>query len=102
MIGYKIAAAALRKTAAEEPGANAQDLEAKARLYDILGGLTEKETAFLFDSGAFNDIVQGYVLMMLDKWPEAEQEVKEAAADELRALFDEVNAEQAREYYKSH
>lgn len=102
MIGYKIMAMALRKTAAEEPGANVQDLEAKARLYDFLGGLTEKDIAFLFDSGAFNEIAKGYITMLVDGWQDISEEKKDAARAELSGLFDEVNAAQALAYYKSH
>lgn len=101
MNGFKIAAAALRQAAKEEPAANAKDLEAKARLYDIVGELSDSEHAMMFDSGAFNDIVRGYVGMLLDGWQDVGEEKKDSARAELSGLFDEVSAAQALAYYRS-
>lgn len=101
MNGYQITAANCRQAALKAKTETEREaLETKARMYDIVGNLSDKEQAILFDSGAFNDIVQGYVRLLFDSWEEAEEEIKEAAAADLAGLFDTVTAAQAREHYK--
>jgi hypothetical protein len=97
-IGYKVLAVATRKMAK----AGMMDLaaaEKKARLYDFLATCDKADIYTLFDSSAFNEIVQGYVSAMLDGWPEVEEETREAARDDLRRLFDSMTAEQAATYH---
>lgn len=101
MNGYKILAETHRR-AAEAAGSETERKaqEEQAKVLDIVGDLTDREKGLLFDTGAFNEIVQGYVRMMFDSWDEVEQEVKETAAAELRGLFDRVKAKDAAAYFK--
>lgn len=97
-IGYKVLAVATRKMAKAgemDPAA----AEKKARLYDFLATCDKADIYTLFDSSAFNSIVQGYVAALLDEWPEVEEETKEAARGDLARLFDTMTAEQAATYH---
>ena len=97
-IGYKVLAATTRQMAKAgkmDPAA----AEKKARLYDFLATCDKADIYALFDSSAFNSIVQGYVAAMLDEWPETEEETKEAAREDLARLFDTMTAEQAANYH---
>lgn len=101
MNGFQILAESHRRVAGKtESEAERKILEEYAKALEIAGDLTDREKERLFDTGIFNDIVQGYVRMMLDKWDEVGEEVKEAAEEELRGLFDRVKANKAAAYFK--
>ena len=101
MNGYKVLADSHRKAAAETKSeTERRQMEEQAKVLDIVGDLTDRERGLLFDTGAFNDIVQGYVRMMFDSWDAAEDDIKEDAADDLRKLFDTVKAKDAAAYFK--
>ena len=51
---------------------------------------SEEEINAMFDSGMFNEIIKGYVQMVLDGKGSIEQ------------LLDEVQSGEARTYYKTH
>lgn len=69
-------------------------IEEKLAAMRILNGRSEDELDALFDTGAFNDIVRGYLFLVL-RGCDLEKQVP-AAMDELRYLFDTVSACEAR------
>lgn len=98
--GYEIAAESCRRAQARARSEEErQELEAKARAFDTVAGLTDADKCRLFDTGAFNFILQGYVRMLFDSWEEAEEEVKEAAENGIAGLLEEKTAAQALAYY---
>lgn len=65
----------------------------------LLNGRSEEEVNALFDTGAFNDIVRGYLSLVL-RGCEQEKLIP-AAMDELAYLFDTVSACEARKAWIS-
>lgn len=98
MNGYKIAADSYRAIIDREnpAGEVLEEMNRKIKALDIMAD-TDRLTQYeLFNSGAFNDIVKGYVLKAL-------KENNNASCTELlqtiQSLFDEMTAEQAEQFY---
>ena len=99
MNGYTMQAKGCRKKLQELPaGPTREELESKAHIYELLAGLSEKEKEILFDSGAYNDICQGFLLLALDQ-AGASTEAKESAQEALKVIFDSTGAAEARARY---
>ena len=63
---------------------------------------TDTQTQFeLFNTGGFNSICKGYLIMCLDNIG-VDPDTRTQAAAEIGALFDTVGAEKAEQYYKEH
>ncbi len=82
----------LRKNKGDE-GMSAHIVE-KLVAMNQLNGRNESELDALFDTGAFNDIVRGYLFLVL-RGCDMEKQVP-AAMEELKYLFDTVSACEAR------
>jgi len=81
--------------------ANTQDAmqtEKKILALDIMADLDPGTQKELFNSGAFNDVVRGYVKMAMDNI-DMSQSTQQAVIDDLNILFDEMTAAEAEEYY---
>ena len=62
------------------------------KIFEMVGKLTEEEICLLFDTGAFNEIVKGYVSRALDE-AKVGEENHAKVMEELRWLFDTTGAE---------
>jgi hypothetical protein len=78
-----------------------EDIKKKIRAFEIMAN-TDRQTQFeLFNTGGFNDICKGFLLMAADK-AQADKETASRILSALTGLFDEMSAEQAEQYYKNH
>lgn len=59
-----------------------------------------EEVYHLFDSGIFNSITKGFVLMSMDEM-DVDRNTKCNILMKLSELFDDVYAEDAEEYYRN-
>ena len=63
--GYRLTAEAYKKELDNTPAEYRADLQAKIKALEYLAGADDAEIYALFDSGAFNNIVKGYVRLAL-------------------------------------
>ncbi len=74
------------------------EIKDKIRVYDTLAPLEDDDVYTIFDSGIFNDIVKGYIKILVDEYIENEE-----TADEMlsaaEVIFDETGAREAEEYW---
>ncbi len=61
---------------------------------------TEDEINAMADTGMFNSIIQGYMIATLKQLDYKQNDI-EAAVDALTAILDNMDAEEARQLYKS-
>lgn len=61
----------------------ADELRANIRVYETLTTFDKKDFYRAFDSGAFNDIIKGYIAIMFDTWKGSEDMLTIAAAEKL-------------------
>lgn len=100
MNGYKIHADAYRKVLADEnpTGEAKAEMERRITALDIMAN-TDRPTQFeIFNTGGFNDVCKGYLLMALRNIG-VDPDTQKAALAELRALFDTVTAGAAEQFY---
>ena len=101
MNGYQMTADSYRTLLEREKDIDRASIERKIKALDFLATATEEERLELFNSGAFNDVVKGYMEMAVDNM-ELEDEVRQGLLNELHYLFDTVGAKQAKDYYNNH
>ena len=74
------------------------DEQKKARIADFLASCDKADICYLFDSTAFNEIVQSYVFMgisTLVREKNLTEKQAEAIQKALKTAFDEMNSSQA-------
>lgn len=107
MNSFEIMATTARKAAARlSPEADSERvaLEASAEVYDYMAKLEKQDFYAMFDSGAFNDIMRGYLVAAYDDMEKA-SDPKVQRTQFLYALDEklkEFSAVQAEAYYKKH
>lgn len=62
---------------------------------------SKKELDAMFDSGVFNELVKGYMVMTLDK-NDVERNLVMEHLKCLDMIFSEVSASEIREFYKNY
>lgn len=77
------------------PEETKEDLRRKISALRTVAGKDEKETAALFDTGAFNQICMGYLKKALDNCGIREEQ-KAGIMSELHWLFDTMSAAEAQ------
>ena len=87
----------------------AAELQANIRVFETLATFDKKDFYRAFNSGAFNDIVKGYIAIMFDAWRESEQRDTRRAAEKLTdkaaeysgLVLEWYNAEEAETRYNT-
>lgn len=100
MNGYELHSNSYKQYLSDHPEITQERKEAiegKIKALDFLATATDREALELFNSGAFNDVVTGYIKMAADNI-ELKEETLQELLDEIKNLFDVVEAEQARQY----
>lgn len=69
-------------------------LKSHIKIFDFLATCEDWERLMLFDSSAFNDIVEGYVLLCGDKLGYSQKQKSELTTT-LRGLFDSTDSSNA-------
>lgn len=95
MNGYK-ALSDMYKRRLSDKTDNAAELKRKIKALEILAESDKKEQYELFNSGAFNDIVKGYILLAIN-----ETGIDKSILDTVSELLNTTSAEQAETYYKN-
>lgn len=98
MNGYQMTADSYRKLLEIKKDLNREAIEKKIKALDFLATCDNEEIIELFNSSAFNDIVNGYFEMAIDNMG-LEAETKSGLLNELRYLFDTKTADEANAYY---
>ena len=96
MNGYILQAEAYKKLA-EQGQISVEEADKMRAVYAFLGTNEKHKLYALFDSGAFNGIVKGYLKLALRE-TEAGKEMTEKVLDELRRLLDTTRAEEAESW----
>lgn len=78
------------------------DLTRQVKAYEILADCEDIDRYNLFNSGAFNSIIKGYVEMMADELEGLTDEQKSGIKGKISALLDRYTAKQAEDYYNNH
>lgn len=102
MNGYKLLADSYRAYLDENEASPiiSKDMQSRIKALDFLGECTQRDINNLFNTGAFNDIVKGYVTKAAEK----NATTRKAAAQILEALgilFEEMGAQEALEHYQN-
>jgi hypothetical protein len=104
MNGYQLHADSYKKLLENSASLDNEGREAikkKIKALEIMAN-TDRQTQYeLFNSGAFNDVCKGYLLMALDR-AGTDSETTSGVLSALHSLFDEIGAEQAAGYYTEH
>lgn len=95
MNGYSMTADAYREAKKRDPRL---DVDSNIKTLDFLATCTKEDIYNLFNSGAFNNIVMGYVKMALNDFKELDDDMKDRITNHVRYKFDTVTAEQAENY----
>lgn len=95
MNGYK-ALSDMYKRQLSDKTDNAAELKRKIKALEILAESDKNEQYELFNSGAFNDIVKGYILLAIN-----ETGIDKSILDTVSELLNTTSAEQAETYYKN-
>ncbi len=95
MNGY-IMQAETYKILAERGQISVEEADKMRAVYAFLGTIEKDQLYALFDSGAFNGIIKGYVKLAL-KNTEIDEETSEKILQELRWLFDTKGAKEVSE-----
>ena len=96
MNGY-IIQAEIYKELAEQGQISVEVADKMRAVYAFLGTIEKDQFYALFDSGAFNSIVKGYVKLALRE-SEAGEEMTERVLNELRHLLDTTRAVEAESW----
>lgn len=105
MNSFEIMATTARKAAAGlSDEMEKAKLKARADIYDYLATLEFSDFYAIFDSGAFNSIVRGYLAAAYDNMEKADNPKAQRTMlfYSLEKQLDELTASQAEEYYKRH
>ena len=107
--GFLFLAESCRRMADEEDVTpeDREEYKARVRVYEILADFSKGDICRAFNSGAFNDILKGYITLMFEAWKKSENEETRNAAEILgkyaRATADDTldfyNAQIAQEAY---
>jgi len=73
-----------------------EGLDERVRVYETLEGLKEGDQFIIFDSGIYNNVLLGYMNIVLSEI--GHPELKDDARDALRYIIDTVSSEQAEKY----
>lgn len=73
-----------------------EDLEARANVCEILAGFSKADIFRAVDSGAFNEVFKGYVMLMFDEWTREPNGI-DMAHDEKTRNAAEILAKQAED-----
>lgn len=106
MNGYQLMANSYKQLLAREETApeERKDLESHIKVFEFLASLTDAEKRIIFDSGAFNDVLKGYVSKAVDNItrdgnePDSE-DLKGIILREINCLLSEMSSDQAEQYY---
>lgn len=99
MNGYQLLANTYRRQLdAQQTAAERAAIQDKITAFSFLADATEGQRLALFDSGAFNDVCKGFLLMTLNIIGES-AEGQERALNVLTGLLDEQTAEAAARLY---
>ena len=101
MNGYKMLADSCRKLL-NDATADQDDIKIRIKALDFLAECDKATIYALFDSSAFNDIVKGYIAMIVDNEKELTNEQRSHIKGRIEGLFDSVSSKQAEDYYYSH
>ena len=96
MNGYIMQAEAY-KILAEQGQISAEEADKMRAVYAFLGTIEKDQLYALFDSGAFNSIIKGYVKLALCE-TEAGEDMTERVLDELSRLLDTTRAVEAESW----
>ena len=77
-----------------------EEYEARIKVYEILADFTKDDICRAFNSGAFNDIMKGYIALMFDGWKKSENEETRKAA-EILGQYAQGNASQVLDFYNA-
>lgn len=107
MNGYQITADGYKryiKEHPEEPEETKAAIQIKVEALEILAEATPEIRRELFNAGAFNDIVKGYITLAIEEAktiPDGSREkIKEDLMRQLSYMFDTVTAAQAEQKYR--
>lgn len=75
------------------------DIQKQANLLMKCAFMSEQEKNRIIDTGAFNEIIAGYLVLALQDAGRSRSDIKEAVRA-LHQVFDDASAEQARRAYK--
>jgi len=90
MQGFTILADSYRK-AIEQGVLTEEEAQAKIKVYELLGELTQEDLYTLVDSSAFNDIIRSYCREAL-KRANVNSNIAEAVLDQLKLIYDDTTA----------
>lgn len=77
----------------DDPQIDREACKSKIKVYRALASLSESEILEIFNSGAFNDVLNGYCRMALNNCKVKSDKVSEIM-DEIKWLLDTMSAEQ--------
>lgn len=95
MNGFQITADAYRKAIEQGKFTSAQ-VGRNIEIYDFLASCTQNDIYKLVDSSAFNSIIKAFCKKALES-AGVDQETKDHVLDELRWIFDEMQANEVCE-----
>jgi len=101
MNGYTIAAEAHKKILEREPAENTEtiaDLKRKINALEYLASIDDQTRCELFNSGAFNDTMRGYIKLALANTDTDKGQAAEIMR-EVNYLLDTKSAQEAEAYY---
>ena len=95
MNGYNLMSNSWEKLAAEGK-VSKEDAAKHCRIYDFLSECDKEDINILIDSGAFNDIIKGYIKIAFNT-----ADVPEKAGELMGSIFELTNAKSALEAFKA-
>ena len=98
MNGYQIIANQYRDVCKDLEGQERKELEDKAKAYQFLADANRPTQLELFNSGAFNNVVKGYVLMSMNELHIDDNEIG-AVIQRISELMDEKTSKEAEQYF---
>ena len=101
MNGYKALADVYKDGIEDLPEETREKVLHKIKALDFLATACKEDIYALFDSSAFNDIVRGYLSRAINI-TEIDPEDGKKLREELHYLFDDMTAEEAEDYYRTH
>ena len=105
MNSYQMTAEAYKEAVEREPerftGEALTDIRNKIAAFEFLGSVDKDTRLEVFNSGVFNDVCRGFLLMTLDRIG-ADEDTRKEAAEEIGRCFDEVTASEAERYFIEH
>ena len=79
-----------------------EDFQHQIKAYETLGECEDIDRYYLFNSGAFNAIIKGYVEMLADELEGLTQEQRSGIKGKIAGLLDRYTAGEAEAYYNNH